>query len=1054
MIKRSRVKYFALAAVAAVGLAAVPAAVNADPPGSPPGQETNNGRLDLYELDTTADVVAALVADGYDVVASQPNGDGTIHVEVVMSPPEAAKARKAYDLDISLKRNREGLPTVDAAFEEGDDGYEVWRKWSSPGGHKEELEFLAQQYDDITELVTIGQTVQGQDIYAMRVTEKADTKRAGSRPAVLYISNQHAREWITPEVNSRLLKYFLSNYGSDQQVTDIVDSTELWFVISANPDGYDWTFEEGQRLWRKNLADNNGDGQITTIDGVDLNRNFATNWGYDNEGSTDNPSGQTFRGTSPNSEPETQAMDALMGSIDFAFMMNYHSAAELILYGTGWQVDTPTPDDIVNIALSGDDADPAIAGYDPDLSAELYITNGDTTDHAGEAYGIMAYTPELATCRTATTYDPDDEYGPTYCQENGRSDFEFPDDEDLVQFEFEKNLDYALSLAESAADPADPVSSLGREAAPFEVQTFEESWGSEQEVAVWAKREFKQLRMHSSVNGGPVQTQAISEWPGGERYGDDGDIWYAEFRGTVGGLSPGDSVEVWFSAVDTPSGGGAQAAAKVESDHFTFGVSTEASGADVLIVADNSPGTPLGGSGPLEYLGYYTDALDANGVSHDVYDVGVTGPAPSAIGVLNHYDAVIWYTGDKLVTDYQGGLDTTLLAHRMNMVMRDYINEGGKILATGKNHGFEEFFPLDYGTNGAPDQVCHGGDCLVLTDDVYQYWFGANSRARRGGLAADQTALDVRGNGGAFDGFTFGLDGGDSANNQGIGDGAPNATGTGTASFIVTSSVLPEDEFPQFASERFASWDVGGLTPYEPVTGDWQMATDHADAAYKRLLRTVDLTGATSASLDFSTSYAIEANWDYMFVEVHTVGQDDWTTLPDANGNTGQGTGDSCTSGWASQLHPFLFHYQDELCNPTGTTGEWNATTGPSNGVEQWSIDLSAYAGSEIEVSISYATDWATGDLGVFLDDVVLTVDGVAGATESFEAGLGAWSVPGAPAGSAGNANDWERVGVLFEVASIVATEDTLLFGFGFEGISTEAERNEVMARSLQHLLG
>ncbi|GLI27267.1 zinc carboxypeptidase [Agromyces rhizosphaerae] len=1047
MSTRSRVKVLAVAAVAVLGLAVVPTSAFADPPeSSPPEQSQAGGRLDLYEFDAPPEVVAALIADGYDIVGTEPNEDDTLHVEAVMSRSEANKAHKAYDLDIDLTRNKDGVPTVDAAFEEADDGFDVFRKWSSPGGHKAEMEYLADQYDDLTELITIGQSVEGQDIYAMRVTEKADTKKAGSRPAVLYISTQHAREWIAPEVNSRLLKHVLSNYGSDPQITEIVDTRELWFVIVANPDGYDWTFEEGQRLWRKNLADNNGDGEITTIDGVDLNRNFATNWGYDNEGSSDNPSGQTYRGTAPQSEPETQAMDALMGSIDFAFMVNYHSAAELILYGTGWQVDSPSPDDIVNIALAGDDANPAIEGYDPDLSAELYITNGDTTDHAGDAHGIMAYTPELATCQTALSY-PESTLPSDYC--DGRSQFEFPDDETLVQVEFEHNLDYALSLAESAADPANPVSSLGLEAADFEVQEFEESWGDSQEVAVWAKREFKQLRMHSSVNGGPVATKAAGEWAGGEVYGDEGNLWYGEYRATVTGLSAGDSVEVWFSALDTPSGGGAANASKVESDHFTFDVSAEATGADVLIVSDNSPGTGLGGGAPLQYLDYYTDALDANGVSYDVYDVGVTGPAPSAMGILNHYDAVIWYEGDKLVTDYQGATDTTLLAHEMNMVMRAYLNEGGKVLATGKNHGFEEFFPLDYGTNGAPDQVCHGGDCLVLTDDVYQYWFGANSRARRGGLAADGSALDVSGNGGVFDGYTFGLDGGDSADNQ----GAPGAASTGTASFIVTSSVLPESEFPQFASERFASWDVGGLTPYEPVTGDWQMATDHADAAYKRLARTIDLTAASAATLEFSTSYGIEANWDYMFVEVHTVGQDDWTTLPDLNGHTGTGTGDSCDSGWATELHPFLFHYQDLACNPVGTTGEWNAATGASDGVETWSIDLSAYAGSEIEVSISYATDWATGDLGVFVDDVVVDIDG-SPTTESFETDLGAWSVPGAPDGSAGNANDWERVGVLFEVAAIVATEDTLLFGFGFEGISTEAERNEVMSRSLDHLLG
>ena len=69
-------------------------------------------------------------------------------------------------------------------------------------------------------------------------------------------------------------------------ITDLVDTTELWFVPVANPDGYDYTFTPGNRLWRKNLRDNDGDGRITANDGVDLNRNFPTKWGYDDEGSS------------------------------------------------------------------------------------------------------------------------------------------------------------------------------------------------------------------------------------------------------------------------------------------------------------------------------------------------------------------------------------------------------------------------------------------------------------------------------------------------------------------------------------------------------------------------------------------------------------------------------------------------------------------------------------------------------------------------------------------------------------------------------------------------
>jgi hypothetical protein len=82
----------------------------------------------------------------------------------------------------------------------------------------------------------------------------------------------------------RLSKYLTSMYGSDPQVTHLLDTTEVWVVPVANPDGYQYTFTT-ERLWRKNLRDNNGDGQIQIGDGVDLNRNFDSHWGYENEGS-------------------------------------------------------------------------------------------------------------------------------------------------------------------------------------------------------------------------------------------------------------------------------------------------------------------------------------------------------------------------------------------------------------------------------------------------------------------------------------------------------------------------------------------------------------------------------------------------------------------------------------------------------------------------------------------------------------------------------------------------------------------------------------------------
>ena len=234
--------------------------------------------------------------------------------------------------------------------------------------------------------------------------------------------------------------------------------TELWFVPVANPDGYDYTFTRTEnRLWRKNLADNNGDGQITAGDGVDPNRNFSYKWGWDNEGSSPDPSSETYRGPAPNSEPETKALDGLFRRVGFEFLINYHSAAELLLYGVGWQVSTPTPDDEILKTMAGDDADPAVPGYDPDISAELYTTNGETDTHATVRYGTLAFTPKMTTCQTVSASDPNDEWEPEDCA----SGFNFPDDEDLIQAEFAKNIPFALAVGRSAPDPDDPVSVVG-----------------------------------------------------------------------------------------------------------------------------------------------------------------------------------------------------------------------------------------------------------------------------------------------------------------------------------------------------------------------------------------------------------------------------------------------------------------------------------------------------------------------------------------------------------------------------------------------------------------
>ena len=109
-------------------------------------------------------------------------------------------------------------------------------------------------------------------------------------------------------------------------------------------------------------------------------------------------------------------------------------------------------------------------------------------------------------------------------------------------------------MAESASDPDDPVSVVGRTADDFRVDSFDVSYGDPQTVAVVAKRALEDLSLHYRIDGGATQTADVSEWSGGERYGDENDDYYAEFRGQVQGASPGDDVEVWFSGVKSGTG--------------------------------------------------------------------------------------------------------------------------------------------------------------------------------------------------------------------------------------------------------------------------------------------------------------------------------------------------------------------------------------------------------------------------------------------------------------------------------------------------------------------
>ncbi len=310
------------------------------------GEPQSAGRLSRTAKGQQIEELAKL---GYDVTEGRSRGA----VTVVATPTQASKLRRA-GFKPSFVRDRKGRTVRQVAAAQAAAGYDVFRPFGAglqqggPAGGQPSHRAGEARGGAPGHHQEGGHRPLDQGPADHRA--EGDQGRAqdqGRQPADgPLLRTQHAREWIATEVDRRLLHYYVDNYAKNttdgKVVTPLVNKRELWFVIVCNPDGYDYTFQSADtRLWRKNLRDVNGDGQITNGDGVDPNRNWPSKWNYDNEGSSSDPASETYRGTGPASEPETKALDGLMKRIKPVMLNNYHSFAQLLLYPIGWQWRRP-----------------------------------------------------------------------------------------------------------------------------------------------------------------------------------------------------------------------------------------------------------------------------------------------------------------------------------------------------------------------------------------------------------------------------------------------------------------------------------------------------------------------------------------------------------------------------------------------------------------------------------------------------------------------------------------------------------------------------------------
>jgi PKD repeat protein len=234
-------------------------------------------------------------------------------------------------------------------------------------------------------------------IYHVRISDNPNTDEA-DEPKTLYTAIHHAREPMSLMETIFYMWYLLENYGTNDEVTYLVNNTQMYFVPCINPDGYihnETTNPNGGGMWRKNRRLNSNGSY-----GVDLNRNYSYGWGT--TGTSTNPSNDTYCGPSAFSEPETQAMRWLVQNNDFEMAFNAHTYAEDILFPIGTTTAEFAPhhnyfQDYTNHMTE-------LNGYFAQKSSGLYPASGDSDDYmykvdvgVGQKDTVFAHTPEVGT---------------------------------------------------------------------------------------------------------------------------------------------------------------------------------------------------------------------------------------------------------------------------------------------------------------------------------------------------------------------------------------------------------------------------------------------------------------------------------------------------------------------------------------------------------------------------------------------------------------------------------------------------------------------------------
>lgn len=308
-------------------------------------------------------------------------------------------------------------------------------------------ELLALYSNIISERLVIGQSIEGRDIWAFKVSDNPNINE--DEPEVLYTSLIHAREPLSMMNLFYFVQKMGEGYNSDEELTYLVNNREMWFIPVVNPDGY--VFNEliepfGGGMHRKNRKNTNcGNG---TMRGVDLNRNFGYEWGANNTGSSPDPCSDVYRGESAFSEPETQAVRDFILNSDFKNVLHYHSYSNLYIhaFGDGSYPDEP---DLTTHREIGHEMSKYNGYYvGTGLDGIGYTVNGDAVDWSYGDQELISYVPEVGSY--AQGFWPSEDEVEQLCidQLHPNKIFAFVAGSDIIVHSYEFSQDFLLPGSE------------------------------------------------------------------------------------------------------------------------------------------------------------------------------------------------------------------------------------------------------------------------------------------------------------------------------------------------------------------------------------------------------------------------------------------------------------------------------------------------------------------------------------------------------------------------------------------------------------------------------